>query len=553
MSRQLPLSSRLSALATEIKGLKILKEMGLIGGASLPTTVRMLRNIRALGSTGAGAVNAALRFPHRLAVIDEVGSITYRELNEAVNAVANSWREQGLQSGDGVAILARNSRYFLVALYAAGKVGARIILLNTDFRGQQLHEVLEREQVDLIACDEEFVADMRTITARLGTYLAWHEDPGPSSASDCVTLESIIADGDLSEPSRPVHHPKLVVLTSGTTGSPKGAPRNDPRSLLPAAAILERIPFRSGSVVELSAPMFHSLGLAMTILMVALGNTVVVRRRFEAKALLESIETNQSTGLVAVPVMLSRLLDQGTEVLSATDVSSMQVIMAAGSQLGGDLATRVQDYFGPVLRNMYGSTEVAYATSATPEDLAAAPTTVGKPCLGAVVRIIDDAGTPMEAGQTGRIFVRSAIPFDGYTGGGTKQVIDGMLSTGDVGHFDDAGRLFIDGRDDEMAICGGENVYPVEIEEFLAHQDQVAEVAVIGVSDPTFGEVLQAFVVARPDSDIDADGVKNLIRANLARYKVPRDVFFLDQLPRNATGKVLKRELRAIGTNGSPE
>jgi fatty-acyl-CoA synthase len=219
------------------------------------------------------------------------------------------------------------------------------------------------------------------------------------------------------------------------------------------------------------------------------------------------------------------------------------VTAASGSALPGPLATRWMDTFGENLYNLYGSTEVAWATIATPADLRAAPGTAGMAPRGTMIKIVDEQGSELPQGKTGRIFVGNEMAFEGYTGGGGKEIFEGLLSTGDVGHFDEGGRLHIDGRDDEMIVSGGENVFPREIEDLVAGHEDVEEVAVIGVDDDEFGQRLKAFVVTRDGAELDADAVKAFVKANLARYKVPRDVEFLDSLPRNATGKVLKREL----------
>jgi fatty-acyl-CoA synthase len=201
------------------------------------------------------------------------------------------------------------------------------------------------------------------------------------------------------------------------------------------------------------------------------------------------------------------------------------------------------DLFGDNVYNLYGSTEVAYATIAAPEDLRAAPGTAGRPPRGSIVKILDEDGNALPPGETGRIFVGNEFQFEGYTGGETKEEVDGLMSSGDVGHFDDEGRLFIDGRDDEMIVSGGENVFPREVEDLLADHDAIAEAAVIGVEDEKFGQRLKAFVVATEGKQVSEDEVKKYVKSNLANYKVPREVEFLDELPRNQTGKVLKRDL----------
>jgi fatty-acyl-CoA synthase len=287
--------------------------------------------------------------------------------------------------------------------------------------------------------------------------------------------------------------------------------------------------------------MFHSWGYANWMLAISLSSTVVLRRKFTPEGALGALAQFQCTGLVVVPVMLQRILELPAETIDRYDLRSLRVIAASGSALPGELALKVMDRFGDVLYNLYGSTEVAWATIATPADLRAAPGTAGRPPVGTVVKLFDEAGNEVRPGDTGRIFVGNEMAMEGYTGGGHKQNLNGLLSSGDVGHFDEDGRLFIDGRDDEMIVSGGENVFPREVEDCLADHEAVEEVAVIGVEDAEFGQRLKAFVVGR--SDVSEDALKAHVKSNLAGYKVPREIVFLDELPRNATGKVLKREL----------
>jgi fatty-acyl-CoA synthase len=295
------------------------------------------------------------------------------------------------------------------------------------------------------------------------------------------------------------------------------------------------------------APMFHALGFAHMVLAMGLGSTIVTRRRFDAEEVLDGLERNRCTALIVVPVMLSRIIGLGEEEVRRRDLSPLRIVFCGGAQLEADLAVRSQDMLGDVVYNLYGSTEVAYASIATPEDLRAAPGCAGKPPIGTVVRLYDEAGKEvMGPNKTGRIFVANNAQFSGYTGGGTKEVIDDLMSSGDVGHFDEAGRLFIDGRDDEMIVSGGENVFPREIEELLATHEAVVEAALIGVPDDTFGKRLRAFVVRTQEEELNEREVQDFVRANLARFKVPRDVIFIDELPRNPSGKILKRELELM-------
>jgi fatty-acyl-CoA synthase len=241
---------------------------------------------------------------------------------------------------------------------------------------------------------------------------------------------------------------------------------------------------------------------------------------------------------------MQRILELPEETLKQFDLSKVRVVAVSGSALPGALSEKWMDLFGDNVYNLYGSTEVAWASIATPEDLRAAPGTAGRPPHGTIVRLYDDDGNPVSKGQTGRIFVGNEMQFEGYTGGGNKDAIDGLLSSGDVGHFDEAGRLFVDGRDDDMIVSGGENVFPAEVEDLLAGHDAIVEVAVFGVDDEDFGQRLKAVVVIRDGASLSEEDIKKHVKSNLAGYKVPRDVEFVDELPRTSTGKVLKRELR---------
>jgi fatty-acyl-CoA synthase len=273
-----------------------------------------------------------------------------------------------------------------------------------------------------------------------------------------------------------------------------------------------------------------------------LASTVVLRRKFEPAECLTTVDDHDCDGLIVIPVMMQRMLALPQEQRSG-DYSQLRVVAASGSALPGNLATEWMDAFGDNLYNTYGSTEVAWATIATPADMRAAPGTAGRPPANTVVKLYDDQGRPAKHGEPGRIFVGNSMLFGGYTGdAGSKEMIEGLMSSGDIGRFDDDGRLFVEGRDDEMIVSGGENVFPKEVEDCLVTHDQVVEAAAIGVEDDDYGHRLRAFVVTK--GDVSEDDLKGWVKENLARYKVPKEIVFLDELPRNATGKVLKRELK---------
>jgi fatty-acyl-CoA synthase len=530
-------------VSAEARAVRYARQAGMIGGDPPRQTAAAIRATLKYGQLGAGIVTAAIRHGHRPGLIDELGSLTFAELDARSDALACALRARGLKEGDGVGILCRNHRGFLDITYGAAKVGARVLLLNTDFGGPQLRDVCAREQIALLVHDEEYEKLAAPVAPRLGRVLAWSED----ARTGRETLEGLIARHAGHTCGPPAKHASLVLLTSGTTGTPKGAPRSGGVTLAPIGALLSKVPYRAAESTFVAAPMFHGLGFTQTVLSVALGSTIVCERRFKPERVLDSIAAQRPTALVVVPVMLSRIVSVLEAEPGRHDTSSLRIVFCSGAQLEAELVRRAQRTIGDKVYNFYGSTEVAYATFATPEDLRAAPGTAGRVPFGAIVKLYDADGRSVSGtGQPGRIFVGNGYQFEGYTGGGSKELIDGLMSTGDVGHFDAAGRLFIDGRDDDMIVSGGENLFPGEVEELLITHPGVEEAAVIGVDDAEFGKRLAAFVVCRPDQAPTAEELREFVKGNLARYKVPRDIDFVEELPRNPTGKVLKRRLREM-------
>jgi acyl-CoA synthetase (AMP-forming)/AMP-acid ligase II len=531
----------LSQVTQKLFTARTLAQAGILRPTRPDKALRIANALRRWGPTpAAGYTAATIRDPGATAIVDELGTLTFDEVHRRTNALAHALADAGVKEGDGVAIMCRNHRGFVDATVACSKLGAHALYLNTAFAGPQITDVVRREKPIALIYDDEFEGLTHDAGERRKRFIAWHE--AGEKPKDPV-LEDLIEAGDPEDVVPPAKKGRVVILTSGTTGTPKGAQRKQPESLDPAAALFSKIPLKAGERTMIAAPMFHSWGFAHFTLGMGLGSTLVLRRRFDPEDTLSATAQHECTALVVVPVMLQRILELAPETIDKYDLSALRVIAASGSALPGELAVKVMDRFGDVLYNLYGSTEVAWATIATPEDLRAAPGTAGRPPRGTIVKLVDEEGDEVRQGETGRIFVGNEMAFDGYTGGGGKQSLGGLLSSGDVGHFDSGGRLFIDGRDDEMIVSGGENVFPREVEDLLADHDAVDEVAVIGVADEQFGQRLKAFVVVTRGARVDPDELKDHVKANLARYKVPREIEFLDELPRNATGKVLKREL----------
>ena len=513
-----------------------------LGGAGVvrPLSPRKLAGLaRVLKDWGTGPAGGfatlAVTDPGRVGLVDELGELTFGEIHRRSNALARGLRGLGVGEGDSVAVMCRNHRGFVDASIAVAKLGADILYLNTAFAGPQLVDVLEREAPSAVVHDEEFTGllSQADIQQRL---IAWTDSDTAEQ-----TIEGLISGHDDSDLSAPERHARIVILTSGTTGKPKGAPRNE-AGIDAAVSLMSRLPLRHGWRTHIAAPLFHTWGFAHLALAMLLGSTVVLRRRFDPEEALRVTQDERCDSLVVIPVMLQRVLALPEETLASYDLSRVQVVAASGSALPGNLALSWMDHFGDHLYNIYGSTEVAYASIATPEDLRAAPSSAGRPPYATVVKILGDEGQELADGATGRIFVGNSMLFEGYTGGGSKDMIDGLMSTGDVGRFGEDGRLYVEGRDDEMIVSGGENVFPKEVEDCLVGHDDVVEVAAIGVDDDDFGTRLRAFVVRR-DGTVGEDELKDLVKEQLARYKVPREIVFLDELPRNATGKILKRDL----------
>jgi acyl-CoA synthetase (AMP-forming)/AMP-acid ligase II len=497
-----------------------------------------------------GFAAAAQRCPDRPGLVDELGTLTWREIDQRSDALAAAL--QALPATPKViGIMARNHRGFVEALIAANRIGADVLLLNTSFAGPALAEVVQREGAVgplAVIYDEEFTATVDRALADkpdATRIIAWTD--GPQGG---LTVEKMIAEHAGRQPQREGakarRKGKVILLTSGTTGSPKGAKHSGGADGGPGIlkAILDRTPWRAEEPVVVVAPMFHAWGFSQLVFAASLACTIVTRRKFDPEATLELIDRHRATGLCVVPVMFDRIMELPDEVRNKYSGRSLRFAAASGSRMRPDVVINFMDQFGDVIYNNYNATEAGMIATATPQDLRAAPDTAGRPAGGTEIRILDTDFNERPTGEVGGIYVRNSTQFDGYTSGKTKYFHEGFMSSGDVGYLDDAGRLFVVGRDDEMIVSGGENVYPIEVEKTLAAHPEVAEVSVIGVDDEQFGQRLAAFVVLNDGASATPELLKQHVRENLANYKVPRDITILDELPRGSTGKIVRRELQ---------
>ncbi|SDU82799.1 AMP-binding protein [Gordonia westfalica] len=527
---------------------RTLVRSGFLGTLRLDRYIRMGLNLRRHGGASpvSGIGLAAARAPQGLALVDEAGELTWGELDARCDALAVGLRDLPGAPVATVAILCRNHRGLIEALAASSRLGADAVLLNTGFAGPQLADVLEREGADVLIADDEFDAVIAPAAQRLPglrRITAWTETGSVAGH----TTDSLINPNLGRRPARPGRAGRIVLLTSGTTGTPKGARRGGSTDIASLAAMLDRIPWRAGESTVIAAPVFHAWGFGQVAISATMTCTMIMRRRFDPVATLDLVREHDATGLAVVPVMLERIVDLPDEVLDAHPMPSLRFATASGSRMRTDALIAFLDRFGDVVYNSYNATEAGLISTATPEDLRVAPDTAGRPLTGTSVRILDDDDRELPVGEIGRIVVANNSGFDGYTTADTKAFSAGHMVSGDVGRIDENGRLFVVGRDDEMIVSGGENVYPLEVEQVIGALDEVHEVAVIGVDDEKFGQRLSAYVVRAPQTLIGADQIRQYVKEQLAGFKVPRDVHFLDELPRNATGKILKRDLESAG------
>ncbi len=530
--------------------IRTLRRAGLIAPMRPDRYLRIAAAMRREGmSITAGFASAAQRCPDRPGLVDELGTLTWRQLDERCDALAAAL--QVLPAGPAgtpksIGIMCRNHRGFIEALVAASRIGADALLLNTSFAGPALADVVARENVDTVIYDEEFTATVDRAFAEKPNatrIVAWADQPDKLTLK---SLEQLITAHAGQRPKRGDRKGRLILLTSGTTGTPKGATHSGGGAGIGTLkAILDRTPWRAEEPIVIVAPMFHAWGFSQLVFATAMACTIITRRKFDPEATLELVDRHQAAGLVVVPVMFDRIMDLPPEVRNRYSGRSLRFATASGSRMRPDVVIAFMDQFGDVIYNNYNATEAGMIATATPADLRIAPDTAGRPAGGTEIRILDQEFKEVPTGEVGSIYVHNDTQFDGYTSGNTKDFHAGFMSSGDVGYLDEAGRLFVVGRDDEMIVSGGENVYPIEVEKTLATHPEVAEAAVIGVDDEQYGQRLAAFVVLEPGGTANSETLKQYVRENLANYKVPREILVLDELPRGSTGKIVRAELHS--------
>jgi fatty-acyl-CoA synthase len=498
--------------------------------------------------------------PDRTALLWRDRRLTYGELDDRMNRAAAGLQRRGFRRNTSVVIMMRNRPEFLEVQAGAGRLGSAAVSVSWRSTAAELVYLAQHCGAKAIV----FEADLWHVVEQAKKSLPGIKDrdfiavdgdpPGCSRYEQDFLAPSGAAVQKLE--NNVEEDAAVVIYTSGTTGKPKGAVRKFPKDAMYASMqFIGETPMRVDDVHLVTCPLYHSTAFGFLAFTALLGGTNVLMDEFKPEAFLQIVERHRVTTTAVVPTILHRVMSLDPAILAKYDVRSMRGIFTVGAPLPGPLGTQIMDHFGDVLFNCYGATETGLVTMAKPDDLRASPGCIGKALPGNEVRLLDDRGIAVRPGEVGELYVRNKMLVAGYHNDSesTRQSMrDGFFSVGDLARMDRDGRFFIEGRKRDMIISGGVNVYPAEVEAVLEAHPDLAEVAVIGVDDPEWGERVRAFVVKRPGTSVDEGALKVWCRERLAGPKVPRDFVFMDVLPRNPTGKVLKRELRASASVAVP-
>ena len=502
--------------------------------ASLPWLIGRGPSLGVLSRINATALGT------KTALIDEQGALSFAELDRRAERAACLLARLGAGPEDGVAFLLRNGRVFLELLLGAQKAGVTAYPLNTWARPVGLRHCLETSRPRVLVYD---TAHSDQLPQRTGHTVLVATDPTEKTAPGSLLYEELLQDASPSPQPAHARHPgspRIVIQTSGTTGKPKGASRKATSAgLRMLTSILSVVPYRRQDVIYCPAPAFHAFGLATHVFATALGATLILPRKFDPREALATMESHRVTAASFVPVMIRRMLSLPENIRELHDLSTLRIVLVSGASMPQGLRREAMRLFGDVLYDLYGSTETGWVAIATPGDMKKRPGTVGRPAPGTEVAVFSAEGDPVTPGQVGELHVRSGMLFEGYTSDDRKPLRDGYLAVGDLGWMSADDYLFIQGRADDMVIVGGENVYPIQIEEVIETMSEVSEACVAGVQDEEYGEVLVAFV----EGETSEEEVLAVCRKELPSFKVPKRVHVVRELPRTGSGKVRRREL----------
>ncbi len=546
--RQLLQRGLLEPVLTARVGLRVGRQTGILAALQPRGLVTAAKDVLRTRSVPSWFRFHAANTPHRTALVYGAKRWSYFELDEIIDRVARGLRQAGIGRGDGVLVLAKNTPELIFAQAASARLGAAAVCASWRSTTREVEYLLEHSGARAVVLDASVTGVVEPLLPRpqLGDRVYVVGDDPVGFTPFAALLETAADDDPLADATGDA---AVVIYTSGTTGKPKGAVRRfDAGSAYPVLSFFDRTPLAMGQTHLTVCPLYHSTAFGFTTLAFVLGSQVVLLEGgFDEARFLEAVAEHRVAHTAVVPTMLQRLLTHVERHGGAESLASLRAVFSGGAPLSGPLARRAIETLGPVLYNFYGATETALVSLADSADLLAAPGTIGRVLPGNEVRLLDDGGREVSAGEVGELFVRSGNLVAGYhrdPGATAASMREGFFSVGDLARRDPRGYLFLEGRKRDMIISGGVNVYPPEVEAVLLEHPAVAEAAVVGIDDPDWGERVHAFVVRA--GVVSVDELLAHARQSLAGPKRPRGVTFVDAMPRNPTGKILKRELRAM-------
>ena len=482
---------------------------------------------RLLGAVRANGVNlmsllrvAAKLHPDRVALDDGRERVTYTELWHRAESVAVGLHDLGVGPRDKVAIACRSHVPAVLAIFAASRLGAHVFLVNPEMSDDQVRDLDAERNFRLYVHDgrdvfEETEFDGKSVPARA--------DDG--SSINAFSRQPIPRIGKAKSGN-------VVVMTGGTTGKPKAAARKPGvfNFLPPFVHLLCEVNLDHYRTVYVATPIYHGFGLAGLFIGTALGAEMYLTEKFDAQRACELIRDRGIEVVAVVPLMIRRMLDADADAVA---LSSLKCVITGGAALAPELATETLERLGPILFNLYGTSEAGFCVTARPDVLGKKPDSIGKPVRGVKARVADEHGRRLPRGGVGRLQIKSSWSVTGA----------GWVETGDLARFDAEGDIFLRGRSDDMIVSGGENVYPVELEHALGKHPAVHEVAAVGIPDVEFGQRLKAVVVLRPGESFGEDELRAWLKPRVARYQIPAVIEFREELPRTPLGKVNRRAL----------
>ncbi len=539
-------------------GLRLYRSSGLMGAFGPLDAARIARDFATAWRRGGLSVihMHAVADPQRPAIVSGDLRLSYADLDARVNRLTHALGGLGINPGDRVGLFLKNGHEYLELHLALSAIGAVGVQIGYRLKAEEVAYILANAQAKAIFAHQSLVAVAEEAIDRGSSeggplVLTRRELVTTQPVPGLTDYETFLASGRADAPRAVTGRSRggIMIYTSGTTGRGKGAKRDFGKlGFSSILGLLNALPIRRDDRHLCVCPMYHSLAAMFVTPVLAFGGCVVIHEHFEAEAALVAIERERITSVLMVPTMMQRLLALPKETLYKHDTSSLRWIMSGAAPLPADVARKVEDQFGPILYNMYGATETGLVTLALPGEHTARPGTIGRAIVGNKIRLLDEQGHDVPDGEVGELYVRNGMMMDAYHGNesATKEAMrDGYLSVGDLARRDADGYYFIADRKTDMVISGGVNIYPWEIEQRLHQHPAIQEAAVVGVPDPEWGESLVAWIVPKGTERPTPEAIGEFVREELADYKRPRNVVFVDELPRNPTGKILKRELKA--------